>query len=468
MSQAIFPQHPAVVLRSTIGRRQRRGRRIRGLLTMAGVALVISTCSPPAALADAGDLDTTFGGDGRVTAFLTPGGSARAFETAIQADGRIVVVGCTDNDRRFLVARFNSDGTSDETFGVRGRTLTQFNFEASCARAVAIQADGKIVVGGGSGGRFALARYHANGSLDASFGDGGKITTGIDDAASVRGLAIGRSGAIVAAGTTHQGDDEDFAVVRYGPQGRPDSGFSDDGIVTTGLGGSEGGQDVAIQSNGRIVVVGTKSRCDRFLSFCTNRNADFALVRYTVSGALDDDFDGDGKVTTGFGAADSAYGVAIQADGKIVAAGKHFFKEKILDATDFMFALARYNSDGSLDKSFSENGKVRSNVLTGHPLEALSASDVAIAADGKIVAVGAVWGPPDRSVSDVDFEVARYKPNGVLDRSFDGNGLQATEFGGRDFAEAVAVQPDGRIVAVGQTLRGPGVPYITIARYLDR
>ena len=178
---------------------------------------------------------------------------------------------------------------------------------------------------------------------------------------------------------------------------------------------------------------------------------DFVLARYTASGALDATFDSDGKVTTDFGGrADGADDVAIQADGKIVAAGSGFPAQvRPLD-----FALARYNRDGTLDSTFGDGGKV---LTTFEPNSIEGANAVVIQPDGKIVAAGSTRTGPTR-----EFAVARYLPNGSLDASFDGDGLVVTPISAGIVFD-LAVQPDGKLIAAGWS--NPGGFDIAMARY---
>jgi uncharacterized delta-60 repeat protein len=216
--------------------------------------------------------------------------------------------------------------------------------------------------------------------------------------------------------------------------GELDTSFDDDGMVTTDFGGLDEALGVAIQADGKIVAAGRGTAV-----------GDFALARYNRDGSLDTSFDGDGKVTTDFGSPfDVALGVAIQPDGRIVAAGT---------AAGDDFALARYNRDGTLDTSFDGDGKVTTDF--GAMDAALGAP--AIQPDGKIVAAG-------YTTAGGDFALARYNRDGSLDTSFDGDGKVTTDFGSPfDVAAGVAMQPNGRIVAAG----GDGGDF-ALARYLGR
>src|SRR3954464_3009761 len=299
-----------------------------------------------------GDLDSSFSLDGKQTTDFA--GSANFGQAgAVRADGKIVVAGSSDEGATgsdFALARYNADGTLDSSFSDDGKQTTAFaGGSDDFGSAVAVQPDGKIVVGGSvrapadspAGGDFALARYNADGTLDSSFSDDGKQTTafagGSDDFGSA--VAVQPDGKIVVGGSVRAPADSpaggDFALARYNADGTLDSSFSDDGKQTTAFAGSSNdfGSAVAVQPDGKIVVGGyVKAPAD-------SGEADFALARYNGDGTIDSLFSGDGKQTTDFaGSDDGSSGVAVQADGKIVVAGS-----SDEGATGSDFALARYN-----------------------------------------------------------------------------------------------------------------------------
>ncbi len=388
------------------------------------VALVTTLILGPSlhARAAPGALDRSFGSDGRVSTDFTRAHDA-AFGVAIQQDGRIVAVGSTRTFGNFGLTRYNRDGTLDPSFGGDGRVSTNFTLaDDDVAEDVAVQADGNLVVVGSSGffGNpvWTLARYLPDGSLDPAFGDGGEVTTDFNLSPDVTewatAVAIDADGKIVAVGSVHEGR---FALARYNTDGTPDSSFDGDGMLTTKLAaGDEAAEDVAIQADGSIVVVG-------HIGF--NR---FALARYMTNGALDPSFGGDGTVTTSFRGDGRGTGLVIQDNGKIVAAGIARGK----------FALARYNVDGTFDPTFGKNGRV----TTGFTPAGAGAWDVGLDPDGRIVAAGDASG---------SFAVARYRRTGRLDASFGDHGRVMTKFGqaGAD-AWALAIQGNGRIVVAGE------------------
>jgi uncharacterized delta-60 repeat protein len=419
-------------------------------LRVAVVAAIASLVFSTAAMAAAGDLDPTFSGDGKQISNFGRSGPSGAEAVVRQADGKIVAVGGADNN--FLVARYNLDGSLDSSFSGDGRRQTNFAF-LDRATDVALQGNKIVVVGYGCANtqtcNFALARYNPDGSLDPNFSGDGKQTTAIGSFGDARpfGVALQSDGKIVAVGSTNiQGiNTRDFALARYNLNGSLDTSFSGDGLQTTDFGDFDGAVGVAIQADDKIVAFGNHPDD-------THPPGDFALARYNLNGSLDTSFSGDGLQTTDFGVGASGTEVAIQGDGKIVAVGQN---------GDGDFALARYIPDGSLDTSFSGDGLQTTDFLFG---SGDLASDVAIQANGRIVAVGFATGGATGS----DFALARYNPDGSLDTTFSGDGRKRTSFGtssdGFDVALGVALQGDGRIVAVGTGGAGDG--RFGLARYL--
>ena len=282
---------------------------------------------------------------------------------------------------------------------------------------------------------FSAGAQAAPGDLDPTFSGDGKQTT---DFGGAKGVAIQADGKIVAVGLA--GGRNDFALARYNPNGTLDPSFSGNGRQRTDFGSRDRANGVAIQADGKIVAVGVGG------------GGDFAVARYNPNGSLDPSFSGNGRQRTNFMGFDEANGVAIQADGRIVAVGVAGG-----GATGDDFALARYNPNGSLDPSFSGDGKQTTDFYGFANDEA---DAVALQANGRIVAVGGVT-----FEEFGDFALARYNPNGSLDPSFSGDGKQTTDRGAPDFANGAAIQPDGKIVAVGLAGGGPADNDFALARY---
>jgi uncharacterized delta-60 repeat protein len=401
------------------------------------VCLLVYWPLPKTTQASSGDLDPTFGSGGKVTTnfFNIPGVffSDHASAVAVQSDGKIVAAGFaagaqTNFNDNFAIARYMSNGSLDSSFGSGGKVSTDFSGNGGGAFAVAIQPDGKIIAAGGSGGKFALARYKTNGSLDMTFGNGGKVTTSffnIEDAAAA--VAIQSDSKIVVAGSARSpATTYDFAVARYNTNGTLDASFGSGGKVTTDFfGNADQALAVALQSDGKIVTAG--------LAFNISTDDDFALTRYNIDGTVDSTFGSGGKVTTDIaGFFDVANGVAIQSDGKIVAGGD------AVKVPSSGGVLTRYNPDGSLDTTFGTGGKVFNDFFG-------NASAVAIQPNGKIVAAGTAI-----ESGKVDFGLTRFNSNGSPDLGFGSGGKVTTNFlGNVDRALAIAIQPDGKIVAAG-------------------
>jgi uncharacterized delta-60 repeat protein len=355
----------------------------------------------------AGSLDGTFGTGGKVfTDFSGSGSGDFAFALAVQSDGKIVAAGnsnASGTSDDFALARYNTDGTLDGTFGTAGRVLTDFSgsgISPDFALALALQSDGKVVAAGISSANgsddYALARYNVDGSLDGSFGVGGKVLTDFSGTGStddLYGLSIQEDGKIVAAGfSAGAGSDPDFALALYNSVGSLDGTFGTNGKVLTdfsGTGSNDYARAVVVQNDGKIVAAGYSDASGSF---------DFALARYNPDGTLDGSFDIDGLSLTDFdGSAgyDLAFTLAIQTDAKVLEAGTS------LASGSLDFALARFNADGSLDASFGTGGKVLTEFSgTGSGDEALA---LVLQSDGKIV----VAGYSDASGS-ADFALARY------------------------------------------------------------
>ena len=346
-----------------------------------------------------GNLDTSFDGDGKLTTdFATNAVSyEQAYSVAMQADGKIVLGGYSTPD--LALARYNSDGSLDTSFDGDGKLTTKFGSSVTGNERVVLQPDGKILVGGTNSADFALARYNIDGSLDATFDSDGKVTTNFGSGSYVAGgaIALQKDGKILRGGgySANFGPSTDFALARYNADGSLDTSFDGDGKLTTNFGSATASANSAtIQADGKILLAG-------YIGTAGGVSQDFALARYNIDGSLDATFDSDGKVTTNFGASSTGNSVIVQSDGKILVGGS--IATGGSDGGDF--ALARYNSDGSLDASFDGDGK-----LTTHFFASDSGWSIALQADSKIL----LGGTSDLS----NFALARYNTDGSLDTSF--------------------------------------------------
>ena len=400
---------------------------------------------PSSAAAQAGSLDSSFDGDGKVRANLTKGYDY-ASGLVVQADGKLVAAGvASGRGGGFALVRLAQDGGFDASFSGDGKVFTNVTSGMDGAWDIAVQPDDKLVVGGfagGRGGRFALARYNPDGTLDQSFGGDGVVMTNFgsgDDFAY--GVVLQPDGKIIAAGGAG-GAGGRFALARYNTDGTLDDSFSGDGKTTTDFTARYDYIDaIAIQADGRIVAAGTANYY--------GSNARFALVRYGTDGSLDATFSADGKLTTNFTAGfDGAFALAIQpGDQRIVAAGQ----------AGKRVAVARYDPAGTLDPTFGNGGVTTTNFTSGLDY----ADDVTLAVDEKIIVAGSAdyYGASQ-------FALVRYNADGTLDTGFSGDGRVNTNFtAGFDGALDVEIQPtDGRIVAAGAA--GNHGATFALARYL--
>ncbi|MBY0512282.1 MAG: hypothetical protein K2P78_00010 [Gemmataceae bacterium] len=325
-------------------------------------------------------------------------------------------------------------GTLDPSFGTGGAVVSDFG-QNDTAAAVVLQPDGKLVVAGTTapavgGSSFLVARYNPNGTLDTTFGGGtGKATVsflGFDQAAAV---ALTPDGKIVVVGTTVTNGappaDADIAVARLNADGTLDTTFDTDGKQTVNFTTTDEGTGVAVRPDGRVLVVGSTG----------GAGSDFAAAQLTTAGALDNAFDTDGKATYDFGGADLAAAVTLLPDGRAVLVGS-----TTVGVNPANFAVLRVTTAGAADTTFDTDGKQTTDFGFDD-----RATSVVLQADGKTVVAGYAGGTAD------DFAVARLATDGALDTTFNTTGKLTITFGGVDRANAVGIQPDGKIVLAGET-----------------
>jgi uncharacterized delta-60 repeat protein len=397
---------------------------------------------------NAGTLDLSFGGKGYVLTDFTLKDD-RAYAIALQPDGQILVAGTAGSaNQNFAVARYNVDGSLDSTFGSSGKVMTDFGGTSDIGYGVALQPDGRIVVvGQGSAGAnldFAIARYNTNGNPDLSFSGDGKLLTNMAGGnETAHAVAIQPDGKILVAGGGEVGGGADFMLARYNSDGSPDVGFSGDGVAFADFGGGgDFGYGVALQPDGKIIVAGRGGQTS---------NYDFALVRFNANGTPDASFGTSGKVLTDFGSGlDRANAVALQPDGKIVVVG-----ESLSIGSDFDVAVARYNANGSLDSTFSSDGKVTIDFSHGTDY----GEAVSIQPDGKIIVAGSA-----SNGANMDAALLRFNSDGTLDTSFSADGKLLIDVASADnWAYGVALQSNGRILVAGQAWNGTNYDF-SVAR----
>ncbi len=319
-------------------------------------------------------------------------------------------------------------GTLDSSnFGQNGKVITDGQYEGS--NAVALQNDGKIIAAG-SVGNFLLIRYNIDGSLDSSFGIDGRAVA--STCGSIYAIAIQSDGKIVASGYTNL---VDIALVRFMPNGRVDSSFGSNGSVITDIRRYDYLNDMALQADDKIVVTGVTKSDDNDIETSFT-------VRYLPDGSLDESFGDHGIVITVYPEPTEINAIAVQPDDKIVIGGNNILSRlsKLL--------LVRYLPDGSLDRSFGENGIATAgfeNIV--YPIM----YDLIVQPDGKIVTAGSsgVENSFKRNMT-----LVRFENNGAVDNSFAYNGIAITDFGENNpdvhsEAKAVLLQPDGKIFAAG-------------------
>src|SRR5881227_1639044 len=425
--------------------------------------------NPQVARAAAGDLDPTFGIGGMVTTDLNHSTDI-ANAVALQADGKLVVVGQAYkqndfSDEDFVVTRYNPDGTLDTTFGSGGRVRTDFPGLAAVPSAVVIQPDGRIVVAGGAFplftflGNFELVRYNPNGSLDRSFGNGGIVTTTFPEGSYAFDVALQPDGKIIAAGTV-------FVDFIPGEPSNTDfalARYNPDGTpdATFGNGGQVSTDFVGLEDDAFSVLIQPDGKIVAVGSADSPATYyDFAAVRYLSNGTIDTTFGVAGKVSTDFGDQnfDRARSAVLQPNGSIVAAGFAISQNGGVQN----FAVARYTSSGIVDTTFSGDGKTQ--IDFGDCCQ--SDNKVLLQSDGKIVTVGYA----NTEDSDSDFLLARLNPRGSLDASFGVGGKVRTSFGDLNGgANGAALQSDGKIVAVGfQATFSNQWANLALARYLSQ
>jgi uncharacterized delta-60 repeat protein len=446
------------------------------LLGLVTAAVVVAT-----AAAAPGKLDPGFGNGGVVTTPTAPGaGDDFQNGLAIQRDGRIVVGGSSDmgaaaGGNRWRISRYTRNGDLDRSFGADGTVTTSMSSAGGLDEHVwnlALDGADRIVAAGDAvtatgGFDVALARFNVDGTLDPSFGTGGKVITAVgpgtrrDRAHDVAVLADGK---ILVAGFADMGPGagrRNFMLARYNPNGTLDGSFGSGGIVLTPAAPGDNNDIVttnglAIDPVGRILVTGQADMGAGAGSF------NFALARYLPNGSLDSSFGGDGIVTTAVAASDnfdSLVSAAIDGSGRITAAGVAETGGFVLD-----LALVRYNADGSLDASFGAGGKVTMNLGPGNTDDL--PQELLLQENGKILVGGGV--APTAVTIDGDAFLARFDPSGSLDRSFGAGGVVVTPTapGNADdeFFE-IALQSDAKLVAAGECVQPATGRDVCVARY---
>lgn len=392
-----------------------------------------------------GTPDNSFGTSGIATTQFS-NASSDAYAIGRQLDGKIVIAGISAfGGTNICVARFNTNGTLDNTFGSNGQFKYNYG-SASGISALAIQTDGKIVLGGASAvDKAMLVRLTANGQLDNTFGTGG-IAEFQDGFSRVLDLRVIAGGKILGMGKAVNASNKPvFGVFRRNADGSKDSAFGTSGYLLADAGDNVTPTKMALQPDGKILVTGT--------TFLNSTKYDMVITRFTANGAWDTSFGTGGKTITAFStgnAYEQGNDLLVQPDGKIVIAGRNS------NNNVNSFLICRYKADGTVDTGFGTNGITVTPVASGSNDEIKS---VTLMADGKIVVCG-------NSVTTArKIALARYKADGKIDNTFGTNGIVTTTIANGSSAEEVLIQPDGKIVIGGWSQGSNGLRSFVVARY---
>ncbi len=396
-----------------------------------------------------GSLDLSFAAPvGRIASLDVGPSSDSATAVALQADGKILLAGncAVGAFSYFCAVRLNADGTGDSQFSATGasgdgKVLTDVR---GAAAAIALQADGKVLLGGAQGQTLCVLRLNANGTKDSGFGNNGAACVdvtfnAVGASATVSSLAIQSDGKVVIAGYCRTSIDL-FCIARFDGNGVLDKSFLQYGGNVLSVGNSNGNAyALALQTDGKIIMAGG----------CVLPSAggapsfDFCATRLNLDGSFDTTFASSGKFFQAIGpGADNAYAAALQPDGKLVLAGSCW------NGSNNDFCLARVNTDGTLDTSLAPNSALGAGRLL-LPMGSLAdeARAVAVQGDGKIL----IGGYCSNGIDNV-FCMARVNSDGSLDTTFGTLGKLMLPLGNNttnNQASGLALQRDGKSLIIG-------------------
>lgn len=413
--------------------------------------LLLAMLSAIASYAQSGILDPSFGNGGIVTTYIA--GDYNSGEAlVVQPDGKIVVASQAGDAFTFkvAVARYNSDGTLDSSFGNSGTLIIPVGTARSYARNIALQEDGKIVIGAYTyddvESDFALVRLHADGTLDTSFGNNGVVIADGGDQEIADAMTILEDGKILLAGNTYY----NFLAAKFNEDGTLDTSFGNNGWLNIQFDGSDSqAKDVTFQNDGKILFAG-------YTIEISSGRYGMAAARINPDGSLDNSFGSSGRISFNIGNYDDyAVAVEVQTDGKIILGG---YTGAAPNYTKHDFAAVRLNSDGSFDSSYGNWGIAIARVID----DGLNyVEEMLIQPDNKIILAGYAALNNDSNVA-----MLRLDTDGIVDTSFGVDGKISTDINGNDdFGKAISLQPDNKIILTGFSYTNQFVAEMVVARY---
>lgn len=392
-----------------------------------------------------GSKDNSFGNNGFVDAGMAPITSGIPF--VIQSDNKIVVLGAqiinSTNSIVFHLERYTEDGTLDNSFGSNGQVLTTFGFLQNSPSRLALQVDGKILAcgnanAGGGNARILLARYHTDGSLDTTFDGDGKVVATLSGSNNPVFLSVAPNGKIRTAGYVGIAGSNNFSIAQFNSNGSVDLTFDSDGRTLTPFDANDDSyfmNSVSQQADGKLVVNTQTSNAGPFGS-----GGDFLTRRYNSDGTVDLTFGNNGQVSTSIlpGGSHIPKCNIVQDDSKILVAGYSSFAD---------LNVLRYNSNGTLDNSFNEDG------ITSEKVESSNDNGRILVKEnnGKLLLIGTKKNRIINTLGSSDIAIAKYNQDGSLDDSFGVNGKSILILDQQvNTPKKAALQPDGKILVLNE------------------
>lgn len=396
-------------------------------------------------------LDTTFG---QGLGYVIISAQTQINSINIQPDDKIIVSGfIQDKNIQFFIARYNTDGNIDKNFGTNGIVTTQIGADSSNSFILSsvLQADGKILAGGyffdiDVPMQFVIARYNSDGSLDTQFGMNGICKTLIGYSCLIQSIAIQSDGKIIAVGTSVLHNKQNIAVARYTPCGILDTTFSNNGVITELIGVRVFGNALVIDNVGNILVGGCSSD-----GLTSNK---FLLCRFNSKGNLDSSFANNGIALTSINDDCAINSLALDSNNNIIAAG---YSNSTNSGATFI-TLARYNSSGCLDLNFNSKSTVP-GVITQAYEKQTRINKIAIDNHDNILIAG--YSTFDRN----KFFIARYNKEGDLDNTFGINGIINIPIHRQSEIKSFVLQSDNKIIAAGYCIDDSQLKSGIIARF---